>query len=267
MAFRRLPALLLASLFALLLAGAAPALAHDSGQSPGRPPAPGNEKILADFIKIAFEAEGGDHPAERRLVRWRVPVRIAVRGDAGGQAGGMAARHARQLAQLTGHDIALQEAESAPVRPNLPNFIVLFADQVIGDVLGRYRSVGRGFFKSDLEMDETVRASANGAVCYGIVRHDQAGIISALVVVPATAPRATLHQCIVEEMSQALGLFNDSDAARSSIFNDHSPYVDLTEQDQIMLRLLYDRRLTPGMTQVEATPILRKILAELRPGT
>jgi hypothetical protein len=33
-----------------------------------------------------------------------------------------------------------------------------------------------------------------------------------------------------------------------------------------MLRLLYDRRLSPGMTEVEATPILRKILAELRPG-
>lgn len=149
----------------------------------------------------------------------------------------------------------------------MPNFIVLFAPQVVDDVLGRYRSVGRGFFKSDLEMDETVRASANGAVCYGIVRHDQAGIISALLVIPTAAPRATLHQCIVEEMSQALGLFNDSDAAQSSIFNDHSPYVDLTEQDQIMLRLLYDRRLTPGMTEVEATPILQKILAELRPGT
>lgn len=263
MGFRRLPALLLASLSALLLASAAPALAHDPGRSPGRPPAPSNNKILTDFIKIAFEAEGGDQPAERRLIRWRVPVRVAVRGDAGGQTGDMVAHQARKLAQLTGHDIAPLEAKSAPVQPN---FIVLFAAQVVDDVLGRYRSVGRGFFKSDLEMDETVRASASGAVCYGIVRHDQAGIISALVVVPAAAPRATLHQCIVEEMSQALGLFNDSDAAQSSIFNDHSPYVDLTEQDQIMLRLLYDRRLTPGMTQEEATPILQKILAELRPG-
>lgn len=96
MGFRRLPALLLASLSALLLASAAPALAHDSGQSPGRPPAPSNNKILTDFIKIAFEAEGGDQPAERRLIRWRVPVRVAVRGDAGGQTGDMVARQAWQ---------------------------------------------------------------------------------------------------------------------------------------------------------------------------
>jgi hypothetical protein len=67
-------------------------------------------------------------------------------------------------------------------------------------------------------------------------------------------------------MSQMLGLFGDDDAVTWSIFNDKSPYVDLTPQDVLMLRVLYDRRLVAGMTRDAAKVAALTVLNDLRPG-
>jgi hypothetical protein len=69
--------------------------------------------------------------------------------------------------------------------------------------------------------------------------------------------------CLHEEMAQALGLPNDSPTARPSIFNDDEEFALLTRHDELLLRILYDRRLQPGMTKKQAVPIVRQIAAEL----
>ena len=53
-----------------------------------------------------------------------------------------------------------------------------------------------------------------------------------------------------------MGLPNDSPDARPSLFNDSLEFALLTEHDEILLRMLYDPRLQPGMTVAEARPIL-----------
>ena len=63
-----------------------------------------------------------------------------------------------------------------------------------------------------------------------------------------------------EELAQGLGLANDSPAARPSIFNDDDEFALLTRHDEILLELLYDPALKPGMTPDEARPILRRLL-------
>ncbi|MEZ5685909.1 MAG: DUF2927 domain-containing protein, partial [Paracoccaceae bacterium] len=40
----------------------------------------------------------------------------------------------------------------------------------------------------------------------------------------------------------------------------------LTRHDELLLRMLYDPRLTPGMTEAEARPIVQTIAAELMGG-
>jgi hypothetical protein len=72
--------------------------------------------------------------------------------------------------------------------------------------------------------------------------------------------------CINEELAQSLGLINDSPKARPSIFNDNEEFALLTRQDELMLRILYDRRLRPGMTLQEAAPIVARIANELMGG-
>ena len=44
-----------------------------------------------------------------------------------------------------------------------------------------------------------------------------------------------------------------------SIFNDDEEFALLTQQDELMLRMLYDPRLRPGMTETEARPIVETL--------
>ncbi|MFK7755227.1 MAG: DUF2927 domain-containing protein, partial [Sedimentitalea sp.] len=65
--------------------------------------------------------------------------------------------------------------------------------------------------------------------------------------------------CIHEEISQGLGLPNDSPAARPSIFNDDDEFALLTSHDEKLLSMLYDPRLSPGISADAARPIARQI--------
>ena len=70
--------------------------------------------------------------------------------------------------------------------------------------------------------------------------------------------------CVHEEMAQAMGLPNDSPEARPSLFNDDLEFALLTEHDAILLRMLYDPRLRPGMTAAEVRPLLPAIVGDAR---
>ncbi len=80
-----------------------------------------------------------------------------------------------------------------------------------------------------------------------------------MVLIRAEHPALTRASCVQEEMAQAMGLPNDYAAARPSLFNDSLEFAFLTEHDEILLRMLYDRRLKPGMTVAEARPLLPEI--------
>jgi len=77
-----------------------------------------------------------------------------------------------------------------------------------------------------------------------------------MVLIRAEHPPLTRLSCVHEEMAQAMGLPNDSPEARPSLFNDSLEFAFLTEHDEILLRMLYDPRLRPGMTVAEARPLL-----------
>ncbi|WP_193142593.1 DUF2927 domain-containing protein [Meridianimarinicoccus sp. MJW13] len=87
----------------------------------------------------------------------------------------------------------------------------------------------------------------------------------AIGIVRAEHPPLLRQSCLHEEITQGLGLANDSPDVRPSIFNDDEEFALLTTQDALMLTILYDPRLRPGMTAPEAAPIVRTIAAELLP--
>ncbi len=62
-----------------------------------------------------------------------------------------------------------------------------------------------------------------------------------------------------------MGLLNDDENVRPSIFNDDQEFALLTRHDELLLRILYDRRLAPGMSPETAMPIVDQIVAELMP--
>ena len=84
-------------------------------------------------------------------------------------------------------------------------------------------------------------------------------ISSALVIIRSELPTIMRRACIHEEIAQSLGLTNDSHFARPSIFNDDDEFATLTEFDEILLQILYDKRLSSGISRQEASQFVRQI--------
>jgi hypothetical protein len=59
---------------------------------------------------------------------------------------------------------------------------------------------------------------------------------------------------------------HDLDPEADSIFSDSGRDVDLTERDRLMVRLLYDARLKPGMGWAQAESLARAALRDLKRG-
>ena len=72
----------------------------------------------------------------------------------------------------------------------------------------------------------------------------------------------TVH-CISEEILQVMGLPNDTNIIKASIFNEKSKRKTMSLADKFLLRTLYDRRLKTNMTELQAMPIAKDILREL----
>ena len=84
-------------------------------------------------------------------------------------------------------------------------------------------------------------------------------ISSALVIIRNELPDIMRRACIHEEIAQSLGLTNDSHFARPSIFNDDDEFATLTKFDKILIQILYDHRLKPGISKKEASQLVRQI--------
>lgn len=89
-------------------------------------------------------------------------------------------------------------------------------------------------------------------------------LTNALVIIPVDhAMRyGLLPACVVEELTQAMGLPNDSDWVSPSIVNDKSVLDLLTGLDYLLLKILYDNRLHAGMSVKTSEPIVDKILID-----
>lgn len=92
-------------------------------------------------------------------------------------------------------------------------------------------------------------------------------ITFAFVVVRSDLKDIVTQSCIEEEIAQVLGLPNDNDTVRPSLFNDDEEFALLTRHDEMLLQILYDPRLSPGMSPGEAMPIVREIARELTGGS
>ncbi|MCB1395117.1 MAG: DUF2927 domain-containing protein, partial [Rhodobacteraceae bacterium] len=97
-------------------------------------------------------------------------------------------------------------------------------------------------------------------------RDGSAAYSEAVAIIRAEHPDLTRLACYHEELTQGLGLASDSDRARPSIFNDDQEFALLTDHDLLLLRIHYDPRLRPGMTEATARPLIFTIASELVAG-
>jgi len=100
-------------------------------------------------------------------------------------------------------------------------------------------------------------------LCLGFFTGDEGEIKRAWVYIPKELTPALMRHCLHEEIAQSMGLTNDDNEVRPSIFNDRNEFAVLTRHDEDLLRILYDDRLRPGMTAEEARPLVPQIIKDL----
>ncbi|MDA0721276.1 MAG: DUF2927 domain-containing protein [Proteobacteria bacterium] len=230
---------------------------------------PFTDTMLArNFAQIALATEYADNSGfsvrqqgMTTLRRWEQPIRmhvifsdtvpLAQRDQDRTSVSAFAAR----LSRLTG--VPIRQSDDNP------NFHVLFLDE---DDRRAAADLIRAFVP-DIS-GATLRGIINlprDQLCLvaGVFPPGQSSYAQAVVVVRAEHPSLIRAACIHEELAQGMGLANDSDAARPSIFNDSEEFALLTRHDELLLRILYDPRLAAGMPPATAAPIAADIARDL----
>ncbi|MBC58513.1 MAG: hypothetical protein CL814_16470 [Confluentimicrobium sp.] len=239
----------------------------------GGPDVPFSQRQLVEnFVQIAlydeYVARNGALVAqttESRLRRWEEPVRLGITFGASipeaqrNQDRKDIAAYAARLSRVSGLPIGVTSPEAA-------NFHVLVLNE------DERRAYAPQLRRLAPGIDETAVRTITGmprstlCLVFAFSRGNASNYSRAVAVIRGEHPDLLRLSCIHEELAQGLGLANDSPAARPSIFNDDEEFALLTNHDELLLKMLYDPRLRPGMQVAEARPILRQIASELLGG-
>ena len=229
------------------------------------------DDLARDFMRIALFDEyqtvngsyvAGETPSNLR--RYDRPVRVRVvnggntsEADAQFNATSVA-QYTRRLARITGLDMRVANANE---RANMVVFFLSRNEQPrIARQLGRYVTA------PPREVEDAFANSPVDLLCAAFSLSNERlpdSYRSSLILVKSEHSPAQRSACVMEEMAQALGLTNDSRAARPSIFNDDEEFAALTKHDELLLRILYDPRLQSGMAPSAVRPLLKEIIDDI----
>lgn len=217
-----------------------------------------NEQIVHNFGVIALGDEFRQSK-DPRIIKWTGPLRVFARLDTTVTPANMdfLARHLARLATIIGMPIDRVKTEKDA------NFLIIFTDDA------KFPALAMEHLRpASHDLTLAVQRALPRTNCLAYFQSDRRSynIRQATVLIPVDRAigRGVLDLCMVEETTQALGLPNDSDDVNPSIFNDISPLKNLSEQDVLMLRMLYDRRMDAGMKPKEALSTAQQILSEIR---
>ena len=233
---------------------------------------PFTDRMLAEnFLRIALfdEYDRGTTTTIQRqtkseLRRWVAPVRVGLRFGASVPADKRATDTARvgsylaRLASVTGHPIGLDDSA--------PNFFVYIVSEDERGTLGPALMQALPQLTANDVAGVTQMPRSTYCIVYAQSDGDSGIYTRAFAVIRAEHPDLLRLSCIHEEIAQALGLPNDSPTARPSIFNDDEEFALLTKQDELMLKILYNPALHPGMLLPEAQPIVETLASRLLGG-
>lgn len=219
-----------------------------------------NADLLRNFDTIAF---GNEYTGKKYDIvrKWAKPMRMGIQGkDYPAYLETFIDDVARDLTETTDHPVELYYSHAKHKAKKLvPGFdqknvnVILYylQDEDIPAAVAKY-------WNGD---EDKVRWMVQNSTCFANYFTKKGEIVAAVIIFPARHPESYHRACAVEEITQILGLPNDSNAVKPSIFNDHSRYFELTKHDRWLLRALYQKDITPGMSRNET---LKRVLAFLK---
>ncbi len=229
--------------------------------------------LARNFLRIAFYEEYSDaggrlvaREAASRLHRWIKPVTISVEyGNSVSPT--IRARDSVVVSRLLGRIETATSHPIAQVSPGSGNFRVFVVNEDERRALApRIKAIMPNISSTALNTIINLPRSTYCLVFATTDARNPGTYSQAIAVVRAEHPDLLRASCYHEEIAQGFGLANDYPLARPSLFNDDEEFALLTTHDELLLKMLYDRRLTPGMTETQARPIVERIAQELLGG-
>lgn len=234
------------------------------------------KRLMSAFDQVVFGTGLAGAMKQQQIAKWSSPVLVGLRRVEGGIAAGTDGSptprgaegdagilaiepwvretiesHLSHLARLTGLELALVEGDGAEVDIRITLTDRLGLDTIAFDgvspaLMRQLRGPGRCFFVYWLE---------------------QPGVIQrAEIVINSQLHKDHIKHCLIEEITQAIGLPNDTDVARPSIFSDHDRLLELSPGDELLVRALYHPGVRPALGREAALWLvknkLRQLLAE-----
>lgn len=224
-----------------------------------------NEDLARNFIEIALHSEyeeGGltETRVASTLSRWETPVRFAMAGSE------LTIGDKLELRNFTARMQRLTALDFTEVDDfaDANFFVFLLNDEERDGYLELFEEkLGEKRAAFQRQWAENRRYPCVGQYYSDDESSDK--ITFAIVLIKAELGSLFRKSCIHEEVAQTLGLPNDSDDVRPSLFNDDEEFALLTHHDEFLLRILYDGRLRTGMTAEEVEPLLPEIIGDIRP--
>ena len=208
-------------------------------------------EIANGFFRVAFGAEF--HLAGRvdRIRKFDRPVRVFLDSKAQPDRRARLREIVTDIGTRIEHiDIAVTEQRDAA------NVIVtLVRDRDLFRTISSFYGVDRA---------REIRKAIDPQCLSSFTKDDNFAIVNSNVILAVDAGNFIFLDCAYEELLQALGPINDTDAVPWTTFNDKVSMSHFGVYDQYLLNILYHPRVRPGMTADEVKALLPAIMPEVR---
>jgi len=210
-----------------------------------------DSEIVDGFLKVAFGAEFRFGRQTDRIRKYDRPVRVFIENrakpDRQSQVVDIIADIRTRMKDL---DIAVTADR------NEANAIVrLVYDRDLTQTMRQL--YGR-------ENTRKIQRSQDPQCLAGFTKDDTFRIQHSEVILVVDVGDFTFLDCAYEEILQALGPINDDGSIPWTMFNDDVSLGFFGIYDQLLMNILYDPRVRPGMTRAEVQGLLPSILPDVR---
>jgi len=204
--------------------------------------------IAQSFQEVALGSEYGR--PDNRIRKWVKPMKIYVQHNLGDKRllNQLVDAHIQHLTDISG--LKIQRVSSI----KQSNVKLFFTSQ---NSLKKLTTKHSGSAVAKVNTTNT---------CLANIQLNQAAQVSrAQIYIPVdfAYSEGKLVACIVEELTQILGLPRDSEKVFPSIFNDKSTDNLLTGLDETLIRILYSSTIKAGMNHLSLAKVLNPVIQKL----
>ncbi len=191
--------------------------------------------------------------------KWLRPVRVSLIGESTAAQRDYVAKQVNWLSAIMKHDIAMAEGPQGDVR-------LVFNNKMPETALGRHADVFAPLYSDDAAMTQDLRGDEKRKLCIaklGMSAENPNEIVYAASLLPNELDRVEFEQCVVRQLFTALG---SRISATGQIKSPANPgkYGNYTSFLEVVnLRVLYDSRVKPGMTDEDVEPIFSDTMQQM----